>query len=45
MEAAYVAAHAWPWKPDMDDAVRTKQLKGWEKAISKTLGWVEEGAP
>ena len=33
------------WEPEMDDGVRTKQLKSWEKAISKSLGWAGEDEP
>jgi glycerol kinase len=29
------------FKPSMDEAVRIKLYKGWQKAVSRTKGWIE----
>lgn len=29
------------WQPDMDDAVRAAGVKGWRKAVQRTLDWVD----
>jgi glycerol kinase len=29
------------WQPDMDDALRAKGVKGWHKAVQRTLEWVD----
>jgi glycerol kinase len=29
------------WHPDMDAAVRARGVKGWQKAVQRTLDWVE----
>jgi glycerol kinase len=29
------------FKPQMDEAVRTKLYKGWQKAVKRTMGWVD----
>jgi glycerol kinase len=37
--------HNWAmdkqWFPKMDDALRSKEYKGWKKAVTKTFDWVE----
>ena len=30
------------WTPKMDDAERSRQLRNWKKAVTKTFGWVDE---
>ena len=30
------------WEPQMKEQERTKYLKGWKKAITKSFGWVDE---
>jgi glycerol kinase len=29
------------WKPQMDSATRTKLYRGWQKAVSKSLNWID----
>jgi glycerol kinase len=29
------------WQPQMDQAERAKRIKGWKKAVERTLGWVD----
>ncbi|HEY3476541.1 MAG TPA: FGGY-family carbohydrate kinase, partial [Anaerolineales bacterium] len=29
------------WEPQMDEALRDKEYKGWKKAVTKTFEWVE----
>ena len=33
------------FEPKMSKQVRLENIKGWEKAVSKSLGWVEESDP
>ena len=30
------------YRPSMNDAVRTEYLRGWEKAVDRSLDWIEE---
>ncbi|SDN27621.1 glycerol kinase [Cryobacterium flavum] len=30
------------WTPQMDEAERSRQLRNWKKAVTKTFGWVDE---
>jgi glycerol kinase len=30
------------WQPDMDAAVRDREYAGWNKAVQRTLGWVDQ---
>jgi glycerol kinase len=30
------------FKPQMDEATRAKELKGWKQAVNSTLGWAKE---
>jgi glycerol kinase len=30
------------WTPNMDDAERGRQYRNWQKAVTKTLDWVDE---
>jgi glycerol kinase len=29
------------FKPQMDEAVRTKLYNGWKKAVKRTMGWLD----
>ncbi|BCX05599.1 MAG: glycerol kinase [Candidatus Roseilinea sp.] len=29
------------WQPNMDDATRDRLYRGWQKAVTRTFGWVE----
>jgi glycerol kinase len=33
------------FQPNMSEQVRQENLRGWEKAVSKSLGWVSESVP
>ncbi|WP_105036820.1 glycerol kinase GlpK [Cryobacterium aureum] len=30
------------WTPQMDEAERSRQLRNWKKAVTKTFGWVDD---
>ena len=30
------------WTPQMDESERSRQLRNWKKAVTKTFGWVDE---
>lgn len=30
------------WKPDLDDAERSRMMRNWKKAVTKTMDWVDD---